>query len=164
MNRKPNEVSEETVKHRLEDLMSRFEADKDQLACYLHVMGGQSRSDLREVKRISGVKVIWNGSAVPAKWSWLLFWIPSTAALVRVFDSPKLRALFDLFSGTSMLGIYICRPTQESKLAALAKGNGSPDSIHQELRGDSSYAFYVVDVNYPGSKADAIEWFHAGQE
>jgi hypothetical protein len=149
---------------RLDYVRQQFEGNRDRYACYLHVKGGQPRSAFRELERMPGVKTLWIGSIIPIKWRWLLFWVPSSGALIRVFDSSKLRALFDSFADTSMLGVYICQPVLESKLVLLVKRGALPDEIHKELRRDPSYIFYIVDFNYPGSKTDIIEWFHMGQE
>jgi hypothetical protein len=75
-------------------------------SCFIHGMGGQTKSTYLELSKVAGVSVRLIYSCLPPSLFFLRF-IPSYAGLVQILDASRLYEMFDKIGESGFVCVYI---------------------------------------------------------
>jgi len=156
LNEYDNEVTEELLDHHLNQIASIHE-DSEGCACYVLGMGAQPKSTYAELRKESGIEVIWSKSILSGPSKLLSILVASHAGLIKISESEKLPSVVKKLCHLSMAGIYIFDQSMEQDFVDRVIRNPLPKEFDFEIKEDSGYFFYMVDADNAESSTGIYE-------
>lgn len=156
LNEYDNEVSEELLDHHLNQIASTYEDSKGYV-CYVLGMGAQPESIYSELRRESGLEVVWSDSILSGVSKILSVFMASYAGLVKIASPEKLPGVVKRLSHLSMAGIYIFDQSMERDFVERVLKNPLPEEFDFGIKDDSRYFLYMVDADNSESSTGIYE-------
>lgn len=148
------EIQEDRYRYILERISQNIPSDK---SCYIFGMGKHPKSTYTNLKKTSGVEVVWCGSLLPKYLGPLSLLIASYEGIVKVLSPSRIKDVFETLSKMSMVGLYIFNRSLEDNFVQaikFKKYSMYADEIAQE---DSGYFTYQVDADSLESSTGIFE-------
>lgn len=151
-----NEVTEDLLDHHLSKIASIYR-DSEGYVCYVFGMGAQPKSTYEELKKKSGIEVIWSQSILSSPFKVLSLLIASHAGLIKILDPNRLPNVTKKLCHLSMAGIYIFNKSMEEDFVARVLENPLPERYDFGIKEDEHYFLYIVDADNEESSTGIYE-------
>ena len=151
-----NEVTTEQLAHHLEKVANIL-VNHPNYICYVVGMGAQPKSKYLELRKVTGVDVMWYQSILPKYLRILSYAIASYAGLIKVNKPERLKETFLKLSEQSMVGVYLFNPSREESFVQSVKDNPLPNNYDFTVKEDDDYFMYIVDADNAESSTGIYE-------
>jgi len=156
LNEYDNEISEELLDHHLDQITSVYR-DSEGFVCYVLGMGAQPKSTYTELRKESGIEVIWSKSILSGPSKLLSVLVASHAGLIKISAPEKLPSVVKTLCHLSMAGIYVFDQSMEKDFVDRVIRNPLPEEFDFGIKSDEGYFFYMVDADNAESSTGIYE-------
>lgn len=163
LNEYDNEISEELLDHHLNQIVSVYSGSKGR-ACYVFGMGAQPKSTYTELKKESGIEVIWSKSILTGPSKLLSVLVASYAGLIKISAPEKLPSVVKKLCHLSMTGIYVFDQSMEKDFVDRVIRNPLPKKFDFGIKNDDGYFLYMVDADNAESSTGIYEIVSYGKD